>query len=84
MTKFSLYYGVLRSSGELETIALKDRGQLGPMKEQLKTDMAKADICKKYSFLVIATDYGVQKRFKTPIIKEEEKPKRGRKPKSED
>ena len=84
MTKFALYYGVLRSSGELETIALKDRGQLGPMKEQLKSDMAKADICKKYSFLVIATDYGVQKRFKTPVVAEAPKVKRNRKPKSED
>jgi hypothetical protein len=75
MTKFSLYYGVLRSSGELEMIALKDRGQLGPMKDQLKSDIAKADICKKYSFLVIATDYGVHKRFKTPEVKEAPKKK---------
>ena len=82
MTKFALYYGVLRSSGKLETIKLADRGQLGPMKEQLKSDIAKADICKKYSFLVIATDYGVQKRFKTPEVKEAPK-KRGRK-KAED
>lgn len=68
MTKFALYYGVLRSSGKLETIELSDRGQLGPMKEKLKSDIAKADICKKYSFLVIATDYGVNKRFKTPEV----------------
>lgn len=84
MTKFAIYYGVLRSSGELETIALKDRGQLGSMKEQLKSDIAKDDICKRYSFLVIATDYGVHKRFKTPEVVEAPKPKRGRKPKSED
>ncbi len=84
MTKFAIYYGVLRSSGELETIALKDRGQLGSMKEQLKSDMEKADICKKYSFLVIATDYGVHKRFKTPEVVEAPKPKRSKKAKSED
>lgn len=84
MTKFAIYYGVLRSSGELETIALKDRGQLGSMKEQLKSDMTKADICKKYSFLVIATDYGVHKRFKTPEVVEAPKPKRSKKAKSED
>ena len=84
MTKFAIYYGVLRSSGELETIALKDRGQLGSMKEQLKSDMGKADICKKYSFLVIATDYGVHKRFKTPEVVEAPKPKRSKKAKSED
>jgi len=82
MTKFAIYYGVLRGSGELETIALKDRGQLGLMKEQLKSDMAKASICKKYSFLVIATDYGVNKRFKTPEVAEA-KPKK-KKAKSED
>ncbi len=46
--------------------------------------MAKADICKKYSFLVIATDYGVQKRFKTPEVVEATKQKRTRKAKSED
>ncbi len=84
MTKFAIYYGVLRSSGDLETIALKDRGQLGSMKEQLKSDMGKADICKKYSFLVIATDYGVHKRFKTPEVVEVPKPKRSKKAKSED
>ena len=84
MTKFAIYYGVLRSSGELETIALKDRGQLGSMKEKLKNDMAKASICQKYSFLVIATDYGVQKRFKTTEVKEAPKPKRTKKAQSED
>ena len=84
MTKFALYYGVKRDSSGLETIELKNRGQLGLLKDQLKSDMAKADICKKYSFLVIATDYGVQKRFKTQEIKEAPKVKRPRKTKSED
>lgn len=76
MTKFAIYYGVKRDGGDLETIVLKDRGQLGSMKEQLKSDIADATICKKYSFLVIATDYGVHKRFKTPEIKEAPKKKR--------
>ena len=78
MTKFALYYGVLRSSGKLETIELGERGQLGPMKEKLKSDIAKADICKKYSFLVIATDYGVNKRFKTPEVVAKPKKKKAK------
>ena len=87
MTKFTLYYGVKRDTGDLETIALKDRGQLGPLKEQCKKDLSDKGMCKKYSYLVIASDYGLEKRFKTPeVIEEPEapKPKRGRKPKSED
>ena len=48
------------------------------MKEKLKSDIAKADICKKYSFLVIATDYGVNKRFKTPEVVAKPKKKKAK------
>ena len=63
MTKFSLYYGV-KHDGSLETIALEGRGSLGKLKAQLKEDMTKESICKKYCHLVIASDYGLEKRFK--------------------
>ena len=44
---------------------------------KLKEDMAKESIIKKYSFLVIASDYGLEKRFKLAepkkIIKKKKK-----------
>tara|TARA_R110002020_G_scaffold279623_2_gene495357 strand:- start:1599 stop:1841 length:243 start_codon:yes stop_codon:yes gene_type:complete len=77
MSKFCLYFGVKRGSEELETIALEGRGSLGKLKAQLKEDMAKESIIKKYSFLVIASDYGLEKRFKLAepkkIIKKKKK-----------
>jgi len=68
MTKFVIYYGVT-PSGKLETIALEERGKLGELKKQCKEDISK--LGNKYDWLVVATDYGVEKRFKT--VKAEKK-----------
>ncbi len=67
MSKFALYYGVNRKTEKLETIALEGRGELASLKARLKEDMTKQDVCDKYSCLVIASDYGLEKRFKTTL-----------------
>tara|TARA_R110002020_G_scaffold35123_4_gene106168 strand:- start:3191 stop:3433 length:243 start_codon:yes stop_codon:yes gene_type:complete len=80
MSKFTLYYGVKRESEELETIALEGRGSLAKLKAQLKEDMTKEAIARKYSYLVVASDYGLEKRFKLAEPKKAVKKKK----KSED
>jgi hypothetical protein len=64
MVKFALYYGVLRSSGELETISLGLRGEIQNFKAQCKKDMTDAKMSSKYSGFVLATDYGLVNRYK--------------------
>ena len=62
MTKFCLYYGV-KPDGSLETIMLGTRQDLAEIKSQCKADISK--LGNEYDFLVVATDYGVEKKFKT-------------------
>jgi hypothetical protein len=64
MRKFALYYGVLRSSGNLDTIALGARGEIQNFKEQCKLDIEDPKIKAKYSALVLATDYGLKNHYK--------------------
>ena len=64
MRKFALYYGVLRSSGDLEVIALGLRGEIQDYKGQCKLDIADPKIKAKYSALVLATDYGLKNCYK--------------------
>jgi hypothetical protein len=61
--KFGLYYGV-KEDGSLETIALKGRGSLGELKAQARKDCVSPAIAKKYSLLVVASDYGIVSRKK--------------------
>jgi len=70
MTKFSLYYGVERDSGKLCTLGLSDRGSLGEFKAQCKKDISDPKIANKYSFLVLASDYGIVNRYKLTKIAE--------------
>jgi len=64
MRKFALYYGVLRSTGKLETISLGGRGEIQNFKAKCKKDMANKDTAIKYSSLVLATDYGLKNHYK--------------------
>jgi len=64
MRKFALYYGVLRSTGELKTISLGGRGEIQDFKAQCKKDMADKETAIKYSSLVLATDYGLKNHYK--------------------
>ena len=74
MRKFALYYGVLRSTGELKTIGLGGRGEIQNFKAQCKEDMADEKTAIKYSSLVLATDYGLKNHYKlsapvAPVVK---------------
>jgi hypothetical protein len=74
MRKFALYYGVLRSTGELKTISLGGRGEIQNFKAQCKKDMADEKIAIKDSSLVLATDYGLKNHYKlsgpvAPVVK---------------
>jgi len=64
MRKFALYYGVLRSTGELKTLSLGARGKIQDFKAQCKKDMANKETAIKYSSLVLATDYGLKNHYK--------------------
>jgi hypothetical protein len=81
MTKFALYYGVTRDGGKLETLGLGARGEIQDFKTQCKKDMFDPKIASKYSFLVLATDYGVVNKYKVAQI---EAPKVAKKPKSKE
>tara|TARA_R110002020_G_scaffold125388_3_gene282601 strand:+ start:4388 stop:4639 length:252 start_codon:yes stop_codon:yes gene_type:complete len=70
MTKYSLYYGVLRDSEKLETIKLGSRNDLNELKAQCKADMKDSKICSKYSFLVLSTDMGLVNRYKLTKVDE--------------
>tara|TARA_B110000908_G_scaffold168772_1_gene224415 strand:- start:271 stop:510 length:240 start_codon:yes stop_codon:yes gene_type:complete len=65
MTKFAVYYGVLRDSLEKEVIAFGSRSEIQNLKAQCKKDLVKKDICSKYMGLVLATDYGLVNQYKT-------------------
>tara|TARA_R110002167_G_scaffold361826_1_gene580466 strand:- start:2382 stop:2624 length:243 start_codon:yes stop_codon:yes gene_type:complete len=67
MRKFALYYGVLRSNGELKTISLGGRGEIQNFKAQCKKDMADEKTAIKYSSLVLATDYGLKNHYKLTL-----------------
>jgi hypothetical protein len=75
MRKFALYYGVLRSTGELKTISLGGRGEIQDFKAQCKKDIVDKKMTIKYSSLVLATDYGLKNHYKlsAPLVKKEGK-----------
>jgi len=81
MRKFALYYGVLRSTGELKTISLGVRGDIQDFKARCKKDMADKETAIKYSSLVLATDYGLKNHYKLSLP---EAPKVAKKPKKEE
>jgi len=68
--KFGLYYGV-KKDGSLENISLKGRGCLGELKAQAREDCVSPAMAKKYTMLVVATDYGIvaRKKVVAPIAK---------------
>ena len=72
MKKFALYYGV-KENGELEVISLKTRNEIAGLGKQCKEDVAK--LGNKYKTLVVASDLGVHKCFKTAKVEVAEKPK---------
>jgi len=75
MRKFALYYGVLRSNGDLETLGLGSRGEINDFKDKCKKDLVDPKICAKYSALVLATDYGLKNCYKlnAPIVTKKKK-----------
>ncbi len=73
MRKFALYYGVLRSSGELKTLGLGHRSEIQVFKDQCIKAMADPKTAEKYSALVLATDYGLKNRYKLEAPKKSKK-----------
>jgi hypothetical protein len=67
MRKFALYYGVLRSNGNLVNLGLGTRGDINGFKDQCKKDVDDPKVCSKYSSLVLATDYGLKNHYKLTL-----------------
>lgn len=73
MIKYALYYGVKRSSGELEIIEFSEARKHAELKSKAKADLKKASIGKKYSKLVVATYHGISNSYKVAEPKAEKK-----------
>ncbi len=72
MTKYALYYAVERITGKIKTLQLEPRSKLNELKIQIKKDIENKTFSKKYSQLILTTDYGLIKSIKLSNPEKEE------------